>query len=185
MIAEEPKPARQSQLIPATSMERPFEAELRFTDMFRCHQDAHIAIREALCLAAQFPEICGPIEETDLFAGRIQPRLVGFSPDEWGSCAFGYYHLPQAIEEALERSDVVSGVVSSVDAERRGHVRELVEFWKIENTAGKVRRAYPAQMAANLPSDDWMNEPGIAFPLYRLTGGNVNYEKLMRLGCPG
>jgi pyruvate-formate lyase len=176
-ITQEPKPLPQDQLFPATSPERPFEAELRFTDTFRCHQGDHLAVREALCLAAQYPEICGPIEEADLLAGRIQPRLVGFSPDEWGSCAFGYYHLPQAIEQALERADL--------DSERQRRVRELVEFWNIENTSSKVRRAYPQPMADYLPSDDWMNEPGIAFPLYRLTGGNVNYQKLMRLGLPG
>src|SRR5689334_15924423 len=107
MIVQEPKPGRQavagSQLAPATSTDRPFEAELRFTDAYRRYRDAPLAIREAACLGAQCPEIFGPIEEQDLFVGRIQPRLVGFSPDEWGSCAFAYYHLPQMIQEAIER----------------------------------------------------------------------------------
>src|SRR5690606_16021055 len=40
-------------------------------------------------------------------------------------------------------------------------------------------------MAKYLPSDDWMNTYGIAFPLYRLTGANVDYGKLLRLGIPG
>ena len=177
MIAQQTKPIARGQMAPATSTERPFEAELRFTDTFRRYQDAPVAIREAMCLAAQYPEICCPIEDADLFAGRIQPRLVGFSPDEWGSCAFGYYHLPQAIAQAMQRYPL--------DPNRRRDVEEMLAFWNTQNTSTQVRRAYPQPMAQYLPCDDWMNEPGIAFPLYRLTGGNVDYAKLMWLGLPG
>lgn len=177
MIAEATRPTARSQLVPATSVERPLEAELRFTETFRRNQDAPVAIREAMCLAAQYPEICSPIEEGDLFAGRVQPRLVGFSPDEWGSCAFGFYHLPQALEQAMQDY--------SLSPDRQRRAQEMLEFWNAQNTSTHVRRAYPTQMAQYLPSDDWMNEPGIAFPLYRLTGGNVDYAKLMRLGLPG
>jgi pyruvate-formate lyase len=177
MTAQTTISARCSQLAPTTSDEHPFEAELRFTETFRRYQAAHPAIREAMCLAAQYPEICGPIEDADLFAGRIEPRLVGFSPDEWGSCAFGYYHLPRAIEQAME--------YYPLEPDRHRRVRDMLEFWNTHNTSAKVRAAYPPAMAHELASDDWMNEPGIAFPLYRLTGGNVDYEKLMRLGIPG
>jgi pyruvate-formate lyase len=177
MIAQAPKPTARGQMTPATSPEYPFEAELRFTDTFRRYQDTHVAIREAMCLAAQYPEACGPIEDTDLFAGRIQPRLVGFSPDEWGSCAFGYYHLPQAIEQAMQHYQL--------DPPRRCRVQAMLDFWNAQNTSSQVRAAYPPALAQYLASDDWMNQPGIAFPLYRLTGGNVDYGKLMRLGLPG
>src|SRR3954454_2215705 len=177
MIVQPTKPSWQGQMGPATSAEHPFEAELRFTDTFRRYQDAHVAIREAMCLATQYPEICYPIEDTDLFAGRIQPRLVGFSSDEWGSCAFGYYHLPQAIEQAVERY--------SLDPALRRRVQEMLDFWNGHNTSTQVRASYPPAMARDLASDNWMNQPGIAFPLYRLTGGNVDSQKLMRLGLPG
>jgi pyruvate-formate lyase len=171
------KPGGGNQLSPATSPEAPFEAELRFTDTYRRYRDAHVAVREAMCLRTQWPELFAPIEEGDLFAGRVQPRLVGFSPDEWGGCAFGYYHLPLAIEQALERYPL--------DPETRQRVLEMRDFWNAESTAAKVRRAYPAELARYLPSDDWMNQFGVGFPLYRLTGGTVDYVKLMRLGLPG
>jgi len=177
MIAEATKPMVRSQMAPATSTERPLEAELRFTETFQRYQDAHVAIREAMCLAAQYPAICSPIEQGDLFAGRIQPRLVGFSPDEWGSCAFGFYHLPKAIEQAVRDYPL--------DPNRQRLAQAMLDFWSARNTSTQVRRAYPTLMAQYLPSDDWMNEPGIAFPLYRLTGANVDYAKLMRLGLPG
>ena len=41
-------------------------------------------IREARCVREQFPEILCPIEPDDLLAGRIRPRLVGFTVDETG-----------------------------------------------------------------------------------------------------
>jgi pyruvate-formate lyase len=180
LVQEAPSPrkaAPRAQLVPATSPHQPFEAELRFTQVYRRHHEAHPALREAMCLAVQYPEIFQPIEEGDLLAGRIRPRLVGFSPDEWGSCAFGFYHLPMALREALETYDP--------DPEVRRQVEEMITFWDHESTAARVRRAYPAEMARYLPSDDWMNTYGVAFPLYRLTGGNVDYAKLTRLGLPG
>jgi pyruvate-formate lyase len=170
------RPAR-DQLAPETSPDAPFEAELRFTETYHRYRHAHPAIREAMCLRAQAAEIFGPIEPRDLFAGRVQPRLVGFSPDEWGSCAFGYYHLPRAIEQAAERYDL--------DPPMRRRVADMLEFWNAENTSAKVRGAYSPELSRYLFSDDWMGEPGVAFPLYRLTGGNVDYARLLRLGLPG
>jgi pyruvate-formate lyase len=172
-----PETRPRAQLQPATDPEHPFEAELRFTDTYRLLSRAHPAVREAACMGVQYPEILEPIEADDLIAGRMRPRLVGFSPDEWGSCAFGYYHLPVAIREVLDTFDV--------SPERRRLVEDMVAFWDTESTAARVRAAYPPGVARTLPSDDWMNAHGVAFPLYRLTGANVDYGKLLRLGIPG
>jgi hypothetical protein len=177
MIAQEAMRAARSQMVPATSPQDPFDAELRFTEVYRQYEHAHPAIREAMCLRVQVPDLLCPIEDGDLIAGRIQPRLVGFSPDEYGSCAFGYYHLPAAIAAALESLPL--------DSRQRRRVLEMLRFWNDENTSTRVRRRYSEATATALPSDDWMNQPGIAFPLYRLTGGNVNYRRLLQLGIPG
>jgi pyruvate-formate lyase len=164
-------------LSPAVSAADPFAAELAFTDVYRRFRDAHVAIREAMCLRAQLPEILCPIEPEDLLAGRIRPRLVGFTVDEWGNTAFGYYHLPAAIDEALERHHL--------PAARARRARRMREYWDAESTAAKLRRAYPPELARWMPSDAWMTEPGVAFPLYRITGATVDYAKLVRLGLPG
>lgn len=174
-LVERPIPAGQLQA--RTDPEAPFELELRFTTTYRRWSDAHPAIREAMCLKTQYPAIFQPIQPHDLLAGRVLPALVGFSPDEWGSCAFGYYHLPERIREALDEHEV--------DDALRERVERMVDFWDRESTAARVRAAYPPELAQYLPSDDWMNTEGIAFPLYRLTGGTVDYGKLMRLGIPG
>lgn len=155
----------------------PFATELMFTEVYQQYQNAPAALREIMCLRAQYPDMLCDITDDDLFAGRVYPNLVGFSPDEWGRTAFGYYHLPAEIQQRL--------AVAEVDERYRQRVREMVAFWDKESTSAKLRRAYPPEMAKWLPSDDWMNEFGVAFPLYRLTGGNVNVEKLLALGIPG
>ncbi len=165
------------QLQPSIDQEHPFLAELRFTDTFRRLRGAHPSVREAACMATQFPDVLAPVRPDDLIAGRLRPRLVGFSPDEWGSCAFGYYHLPKAIEAALETTEI--------SQELRTKVEEMVGFWDSMSTASKVRAAYPPELASILPSDDWMHAHGVAFPLYRLTGANVDYGRLLRRGLPG
>lgn len=171
------KPRKTGQMVARTSPEHPLEAELRFTETYRRYQEAPSAIREARCLEVQAPALFQPIEAGDLLAGRVLPPLVGFSPDEWGTCAFGYYHLPGLIREAMDEYGIGPAM--------RARVEEMIAFWDEESTSAKLRRAYPPEMAKYLPEDDWMNTHGVAFPLYRLTGGNVDYAKLLRLGIPG
>lgn len=154
-----------------------FKTELKFTEVYKKHINDHPAIREAKCLAAQYPDYFTEIKDNDLFAGRIQHGRVGFSIDEWGPTAFAYYCQFEEIE-----NDLKSALYT--DDERK-KIHEMMEFWKNEDTSEKLRKAYPQKMAQYLPSDDWMNTSGIAFPLYRLTGGNINFKKLLEIGIPG
>ena len=57
-----------------------FSMELNFTDTYKKYKNDHIAIREAMCLKAQFPAILSKILDDDLLAGRIEWGQVGFSP---------------------------------------------------------------------------------------------------------
>ncbi|MEW6652671.1 MAG: pyruvate formate lyase family protein [Bacteroidota bacterium] len=156
---------------------RNFATELKFTEVYKKHFNDHPAIREAKCLGAQYPDYFAELRESDLFAGRIEHGRVGFSIDEWGPTAFGYYCQFELIE-----CDLKSGNFSDEEEEK---IYEMMNYWKNEDTSEKLRRAYPQKMAKYLPSDDWMNTPGIAFPLYRLTGGNLDFNKLLNLGIPG
>lgn len=154
-----------------------FNTELKFTEVYKEYIDAHKAIREAMCLKAQYPDYFAEIRKGDLFAGRIDHGLVGFSPDEWGSTAFGYYCQFEEIEKILNEFDYTD--------EEEKKIREMINFWKKEDTSNKLRESYPEEMKKYLPSDDWMNSSGIAFPLYRLTGGNIDNDKLLKLGILG
>jgi pyruvate-formate lyase len=183
MISEKGMSARtipppSDMLVPTTSTRDPFVAELRFTAVHRAYRDAHPALREAACLAVQLPETLAPIQDGDLFAGRLAPRLCGFTPDEWGAgITLGYHIVPRLVADALASHEVTP--------ERRAQVAEMVQYWRSERTAAKVRAAYPPALAEALPSDGWMAEPGIAFPLYRLCGGTVQNGRLIKLGLPG
>lgn len=152
------------------------EQVIRFTETYQKYQDAPIAVREAMALKAQFPYVLSPIEDEDLFAGRINRGLVGFSHDEWGQQAFGYYTLPEEIDTLIHDPQL---------ADLKDQLQAAQEFWRTENTSAKLRAAYPPEMVKALPSDNWMGSSGVSFPLYRLTGGNINYSKLMKLGIPG
>ena len=154
-----------------------FKAELLFTETYKKHINDHPAIREAMCLKIQYPAFFTQIQDGDLFAGRIKNTLVGITPDEWGTAAFGYYCVKDKILRELEDP--------TVDEATRKNVLEMVGFWSQESTSAKLRAAYTDEMKKYLPSDDWMHECGIAFPLYRLTGGNVNWEVLLKKGIPG
>jgi pyruvate-formate lyase len=156
---------------------RNYSTELKFTDTYKKFQNDHPAIREAMCLKAQYPDYFTEIRDSDLLAGRIQHGKVGFSIDEWGPTAFGYYCQFEDIEK-----DLSSGFYSD---DEKSQIIAMMEFWKNEDTSIKLRKSYPDKMARYFPSDDWMNDSGIAFPLYRLTGGNVNIKKLLTLGIPG
>lgn len=154
-----------------------FKTELLFTETYKKHINEHPAIREAMCLKVQYPAFFTPIQDGDLFAGRINNTLVGITPDEWGTAAFGYYCVKDKIIKELEDS--------AFDNETRKKVLEMVEFWGKDSTSAKIRAAYTDEMKKFLPSDDWMHQCGIAFPLYRLTGGNVDWEKLLEKGIQG
>jgi len=154
-----------------------FKNELEFTKCYREQLHSPPSLRELKCLEVQFPACFGPIQKNDLIAGRYERPLVGFSIDEWGSTAFGYYHLPELIQAELLNPDYL--------LDQKSEIQEMLAFWERENTSTKLRDAYPDELQINLPSDDWMGESGIAFPLYRLTGSNLDYEKLLRLGISG
>lgn len=154
-----------------------FATELKFTEIYKKHLKDHPAIREARCLAAQYPDYFTEILDKDLFAGRIRHGRVGFSIDEWGPTAFAYYCQFEEIENDLKSGDY--------NDDEKKEIHAMMDFWKNEDTSEKLRKAYPQKMAQYLPSDDWMNTSGVAFPLYRLTGGNINFKKLLDLGIPG
>ncbi len=154
-----------------------FQTELLFTETYKKHINDHPAIREAMCLKIQYPAFFTSIQNGDLFAGRIKNTLVGITPDEWGSTAFGYYCVKDKILNDLEDENI--------DDETRVKVLEMIEFWNKESTSAKIRAEYSDEIKKYLPSDDWMHDHGIAFPLYRMTGGNVDWKKLLKKGIPG
>ncbi|HTS18148.1 MAG TPA: pyruvate formate lyase family protein [Verrucomicrobiae bacterium] len=157
-----------------TRPDDPLAQELTFTATYRRLRDADPVERELSCLRVQFPAILQPITAGDLFAGRIRYPLVGFSPEPGG---LGYYCSDSAIRAMLEPL--------SIPPARQDPVREMLDFWRTETTTYRTRAACPDWVNRVLPEDDWQAQSGMAFPVYRMGGTQLNYATLLRLGVPG
>lgn len=145
-----------------------------FTRVYRENEGNDISIREAECLAAQYPATLLPIREGDLFAGLVQFGIVGFASKN--DVGFGYCCHTDDMEAYLNDD--------TAPAENKEKVAGLLDFWKTECSRSKTRAAFDADMAAALPYDD-LEAPGVGFPLYRMAGWVLDYTKLMKLGVPG
>ena len=146
-----------------------------FTKTYRMFEKEHAAIREAMCLRVQYPYALEPIQANDLLAGRYRRPWVRFTPHDCDELAFSF--------DEQRMLDAYVDIDAS-ESEKK-NILELIQFWRAENTQTKVRAAYSAYMAEALPSDNWMGEPGIAFPLYRICGAVPNFAKLLNHGIPG
>ena len=147
-----------------------------FTRVYQQYSDGSIALREANCGKIQWKGMVRPIEEDDLFAGRLEQNPIGFvgQSDEG---ALGYYHHPDAINKLMEDPRLTD--------ENQRILQSLSGFWQKENTVAKTKAAYPEGMREALPSDDYVGETGIAFTLWRMSGIQMDYRKLVSLGIPG
>jgi pyruvate-formate lyase len=152
----------------------PLAREKAITAAFRTHEHGSPVERELAVLKAQFPSSFEPIEDGDLFAGRIRYPLVSFGPEPGG---LGYSCLASQIR----------GVVADrrLDDEACAEAEGLIAFWATRTTEYKTREAYPPALGAALPSDAWTSESGAAFPLYRMAGTALDYSRLLRLGLNG
>lgn len=152
-----------------------FAIEKAFTKTYKKYKNRHIAIREAMCLKAMYPAILKPIQQKDLFAGRLVYGAVGFSPEPGG---FGYYCNKQLLREKLKDENIPSSI--------KQDIQDILDFWNKEKTSReKVMAAFPEEMKKALPYEDYVNDHAVAVPLYRMAGGNLDYEKLLSLGIPG
>jgi len=150
--------------------------ELAFTETYKNHAGSPRGVREAACLAVQFPAALGPLSEDALLLfGSLEYPLVGFSPE--ASEGVGYYCNEQRLEGLLAGG--------SVAYEQREPAVRMLEFWKGEATKRKVRAAYDAELARWLPSDDYLHDSRVAFPLYRIAGPYLDFATLLRLGIGG
>ncbi len=166
--------ALQTEHLPDDESGRTVRYIKEFTRTYLSFADDEIERRELACLRVQYPFILQGMRQGDLFAGRIVHAPVGFSP-QMGN-GFGYYLKEAEFEALLRRPELES---------ERANLELILAFWREEQTAAAVRRAYPPHMRRLLPSDNWNGESGIGFPLYRMSGSNLDYEKLIRSGVKG
>lgn len=147
-----------------------------FTDTYRRWADDP-ARRELECMRVQYPLWLEPVAAGDLCAGRGEfSQEIGFTPQALIN-KFGYY-----ID--LDKSRLLLGD-PRLTPENRTIFAGLIAYWREEETVRRLRASYTRQVAELLPSDDWQHEAGEAFPLYRMSGTQLDFDKLLCLGIPG
>lgn len=155
--------------------------EKEFTRVYRQMEHAHPALREAACLKVMYPRHCPPIEPEDLFAGRtlqMEYQGLGFTPD------ITLYGQPHGMGY-FYREDVFHKALSAAEPAEAAEIRDMMDFWRSENTTAQVKKAFTPRIREYLPSDSFAGDVGIAFPLYRMTGAFENYELLLKKGLDG
>jgi len=152
--------------------------EIAFTKAYKEAREkyAHPAQVELACLQAQYPAILHPIQEEDLFAGRLDFGAVGLGIQHQTG-GFGFFIDEARVTWALEHE--------TGSAAYREGLHELLTFWRSENTGAKVMRDMPADVREALPSDEWDNFPLPATPILRMAGTYLDFDKLVSIGIPG
>jgi len=150
---------------------------LEFTRIHRSFGSGDIAAREAAILDHQLPAIFLPPEDGDIVTGRFHYPPLAFTPQPAGDRGgFAYVYDPSKYAALMERIE---------DPSMRGLLSEAETYWQQNDTGQQTRQFYPPEIAELLPSDSWTGEPGIAFPLLRMSGSHLDYGKLIELGIPG
>lgn len=151
-----------------------FTLELEFTRIYQENSREHRAVREARCLAWQLPRIVLDIEEDDLVPGGCHYGAVGFSSQIGG---FLYYAHEEKIKAEMENN--------REHPEYCDRLEEMRRFWKRENSQGRLRARYTDRQLLAMPTDNWEGEKAISYPLYRIAGGILDFDRLLSLGLPG
>lgn len=128
--------------------------------------------RELACLQVQFPAILQPVREGDLLAGIAAYRSVGFSPKD--DEEFGYYLRPGMIEREIK----------AAKEDEKTELIKVRDYFLTRRGKAVTRACMDKETNQVLPQDDLEREYP-AYPLYRMTGCIVDYDRLLDLGIPG
>lgn len=150
----------------------------RFTEIFTQHSTAHPAEREAAIQQFQFPCILQSLQSNDQFAGKLEWPLLCFSPQVKAKAGIGFAYCFD-LDKATELTN------ARLSEQNKVKLKEIVAFWKHENSASKTRAAFDQDLLEAFPSDNWLEDSGVAFPLYRMAGIQLNYKKLLTKGIDG
>lgn len=146
-----------------------------FTDTYKKFSKSSTALREAECLKVQYPMQFCDIQDGDLFVGRERQPIIGFMPQSAGG--FGYYIQEARLKEILNNPQTTD--------QNKKIMTDLAKYWDTENNNQQCRDAYSPRMREVLTSEGWQTEPTISSPLFRMSGTQLDFDKLIRLGVPG
>lgn len=149
----------------------------RFTEAYRLKGNRDNEFhREIRCEDVQFPAVLVSPRPSDLLAGKRLYPEVGYSIQCGG---LGYYANFNAWDLSIQGSNPSS--------EGLAEWNQLRTFWEYENTTARCYRAFSSEMHKRLPGiyDGGANLPKAAYPLFRMSGLQLDYGKLVENGISG
>ncbi|MFQ7557044.1 MAG: pyruvate formate lyase family protein [Escherichia coli] len=135
--------------------------------------------REVACLRTQFSFILQSIRPDDLLAGRMTLLPVGFMPQpamERGQ-GVGYYCDEELLQEWASDPNLT--------LEEQRILWELIHYWKHNTTEARTERLYSADQWRYMTHGNYRALPGAAYPLYRISGTQLDFCKLLENGLNG
>jgi len=155
-----------------------------FTEAYKKYEYDDISLREAACLRAQFPEMLGQINKTDMFAGRVERPFVGYRVwQETGD--LGYVCRWHEFGQAVKNGDVPEELINDG--------REIADFWKGRSTMDIALQPAGKNMPeetvnALLPPDYGYNWTELCFAaayMTRFAEINLDFDTLLQNGING
>lgn len=135
-----------------------------------------IYLRELKCLEKQIEFTSLPPRDGDLFVGRLMEAPIGFLPQN--NCGgVGYYCDYNRLKTML--------TLDGLSDEEKSKLIYLLEFWQGKTTNEKIYKKYTDEQKQDLTHGDMAIEPGSGFPLYRMSGAQMDPSKLLEKGICG
>lgn len=154
-----------------------YEYMIFFTETYVKYKEEPAVIREAECIKVMSRYQFLPMEEGDLIAGRKRVIELGYSNEPLLGRSVGFFYDTERALIAADRE----GLFDS----QRIKINEILDFWKEEETRYQIRKAFPDYMKEAMPEDIYWEHSEAAFPLYRIVGIYMDYDKLLNLGLNG
>lgn len=148
-----------------------------FTETYRAHIHDDVSLREAYCIAVQSRYEFLPLQAGEPLAGRKRVLPVGFLNEPLLGRSVCWFVDEGRAMLALEDDGATEAEIEDAKA--------MLAFWQTQETRKNLRASYPADIAEALPEDIYWEHSEVAFPLYRVVGSYLDYDKLLRLGLDG
>ena len=161
---------------------------LKFTQTYKTYSGKHPAIREAMCLKTQFPELLGDLRADDLFAGRRPPkRVTYFAPIWWADFPRGSRGQRREGKQGGYGFEFAAVERYGTTAAEKKVLQELANYWEKECSWAKVQTLWDKELRENF---DPQQPQGIGggYPAMGNAVGfcvAVDLDKLLRRGIPG
>ncbi len=176
----------------------------KFTAAYRDHLDDHIAVREAHCMAAQYPDAFWDIRPGDVFAGRrTYYFLAGFEAERSSNKEYkclgdvpGYEYTQEDKElrriigvsnggfyhQHYELSQLIDRLPEGNDDRKRAEY--VLAFWNEHSMRRKYNETLTEEVLAGMGKTTGF-DTRLASGFMRLCCFSLHYDKLLQLGIPG